>query len=173
MAIVRTRQQTRRAIRMLIIRLFTTAMLGLAMFAAYQMYDVLTTNEKFAVKDVEIRGFCRVDSLEVEKLVAGMRGENLFLLSLDRCAERSCSNACGRIHANHRRLSRRTPIATMSSEPSLDYGRCGWIGAAANLGRTNDRIDPRIGWSPVAKGLARRAPDLGLCADSDRDLSRL
>lgn len=88
MAIVRTRQQRRRAVRSLILRLFTTAMLGLLMFAAYQVYNVLTTNEKFAVRTLEIRGLCRVDSLEVDKLVADIRGENIFLLPLEKCAER-------------------------------------------------------------------------------------
>jgi cell division septal protein FtsQ len=88
LAIVRTRQQRRRAIRTLIIRLFTTVMLGFMMYAAYEMYDVLTTSERFAVRAVEIRGLCRVDSVEVGKLVAGIQGENIFLLPLEKCAER-------------------------------------------------------------------------------------
>ncbi len=88
MAIVRTRQQTRRAVRALILRLFTTAMLGLLMFAAFQVYNALTKSEKFAVKTVEIRGLCRVDSLAVVRLVADIRGENIFLLPVEECARR-------------------------------------------------------------------------------------
>ena len=88
MAIVRTKQQTRRAVRALILRLMTTAMLGLLMFGAFQVYSVLTRSEKFAVKKVEIRGLCRVDSLYVDKLVADIRGENIFLLPVEECSRR-------------------------------------------------------------------------------------
>jgi cell division septal protein FtsQ len=88
LAIVSTKQQRRKAVRAFMLRLLTTVMLGMMMFGAYHMYEFLTTSEKFAVTAVEIRGLCRVDSLDVERLLAGMKGENIFLLPVEQCAQR-------------------------------------------------------------------------------------
>jgi cell division septal protein FtsQ len=88
LAIVRTKQQTRKARRALAIRLLTTAILGGLIFGAFRAYDVVTTSDKFAVSTVELRGLTRVDSLAVDRLVADIRGENIFLLPLDECAKR-------------------------------------------------------------------------------------
>jgi cell division protein FtsQ len=88
LAIVSTKRERRKAVKALVLRLLTTAILGALMLGAYRAYEFLTTSEKFAVEAVEIRGLCRVDSLEVEKLLAGMRGENIFLLPVEQCARR-------------------------------------------------------------------------------------
>lgn len=88
MAIVSTKQQRRKAARDLVVRLLTTTMLGVVMFGAYRGYEYLTTSERFAVREVTIRGLCRVDSLDVERLLAGVRGENIFLLPVERCVQR-------------------------------------------------------------------------------------
>ena len=84
MAIVRTKQQRKKAVRTLFFRLLTSALLGLLLFGAYQAYNFLTTTERLAVKTVELRGLSRVETAEVERKVADIRGENILLLPLDK-----------------------------------------------------------------------------------------
>jgi len=88
LAIVRTRQQRKKAVRTLVFRLLTTTMLGLLIFGAFQAYNFLTTTERLAVRTVELRGLSRVDTTEVERLVADIRGENILLVPLEKYTER-------------------------------------------------------------------------------------
>jgi cell division protein FtsQ len=88
LAIVKTRQQRKQATRALVLRLLTTTMLGLLILAAFEAYSFLTTSERFAVRTVELRGLSRVDSVEVERLVADIRGENILLVPLEKYSQR-------------------------------------------------------------------------------------
>jgi cell division protein FtsQ len=84
LAIVKTRRQRKKAARVLVVRLLTTTMLGLFIFAVFHVYNFLTTNEKLSVTTVEFNGLGRVDSMAVEKLVADIRGQNILLVPLEK-----------------------------------------------------------------------------------------
>ncbi len=166
MAIVSTRQQRRKAVRALIFRLFTTAMLGLLMFAAYHVYNVLTTSARFAVETVEIRGLCRVDSLEVEKLVAGIRGENIFLLPLEKCAERFTAHPRVRSAAFKKVLPNRVfctveerePVAVVYADRFYEVDEEGMVLRSDEL---TDFLDV-----PIVSGLDRKSVKEGtFCKD--------
>jgi cell division protein FtsQ len=88
LAIVRTKQQRKKAIRTLILRFLTTTMLGALMFGAFQAYNVLTTSEKLEVKRVEVKGLNRLAPADVERLVADIRGQNILLVPLEKYGER-------------------------------------------------------------------------------------
>lgn len=151
---------------MLIIRLFTTAMLGLLMFGAYQLYDVMTTSEKFAVKEVVIRGLCRVDSLEVEKLVVGIKGENIFLLPLEKCTERFTAHPRVRSIAFKKVLpnkvyctvEEREPVAVVYADGFYEVDQEGMVLTSDDL---TDYLD-----LPIITGIERKSLKQGtFCKD--------
>ncbi|UCG51882.1 MAG: FtsQ-type POTRA domain-containing protein [Candidatus Latescibacterota bacterium] len=74
--------------RVLIARLVTTAAIGILIVGAFQFYTFLTTSERLAVTRVTFDGLTRVDSTEIERLVSDMRGQNILLVPLEKCAAR-------------------------------------------------------------------------------------
>ncbi|MEJ2721325.1 MAG: cell division protein FtsQ/DivIB [bacterium] len=88
MAIVRTKRQRRKARRFVIARLVTAAVIGLVIVVAFQIYSFLTTSDKLAVTTVTFDGLSRVDSAEVDRLVADIRGQNILLAPLEKYAAR-------------------------------------------------------------------------------------
>ena len=166
MAIVRTKQQKKKAVRALILRLLTTAMLGGLMFGVFQVYCVLTKSEKFAVKTVELRGLCRVDSLDVDRLVADIRGENIFLLPLEECARRFTAHPRirsvtfkkvlpNRVYCT---VEEREPVAVIRSPGFHEVDEEGMILTSDEL---TDYLD-----LPIISGLNRKAVKEGtFCRD--------
>ena len=88
MAIVRTRRQRTQARKMMIKRLAAAAVIGLAIVLVAQFYNFLTTSDKLAVTQVTFDGLSRVDSAEVDRLVADIRGQNILLAPLEKYIER-------------------------------------------------------------------------------------
>lgn len=84
MAIVRTKKQKKKAAKVLVKRLLTSAMLGVLILGLLQVYDFMTTSEKLSVTILEFDGLGRVDSAEVDRLVADIRGENILLVPLEK-----------------------------------------------------------------------------------------
>lgn len=166
MAIVSTKQQRRKAVRALILRLVTTAMLGMLMFGAYHLYEFLTTSDRFAVKAVEIRGLCRVDSLEVEKLLAGMRGENIFLLPVEKCGQRFTAHPRVRSvvfkkvlpNTVYCTVQEREPVAVIYADKFYEVDEEGMVLTSDEL---TDYLD-----LPIVSGLERKSVKEGaFCRD--------
>jgi len=88
LAIVKTKRQKKKAVRVLFMRLVTTAMLGLLILGVFHIYNFMTTSEKLSVTVVEFEGLSRVDSLEVDRLVADIRGENILLVPIEKYVAR-------------------------------------------------------------------------------------
>jgi cell division septal protein FtsQ len=84
LAIVRTRKQKKKAVKVLLMRLLTSAMLGLLIFGVFHIYNFMTTSEKLSVTIVDFEGLSRVDPAEIDILVADIRGENILLVPLDK-----------------------------------------------------------------------------------------
>ena len=82
MGIGRTKQQKKRAIRLLVIRLVTSASLGVLIVACFHAYNFLTTTDKLAVTDVEVQGLSRLGAADVESIVEDIRGQNILLVGL-------------------------------------------------------------------------------------------
>ncbi|UCH82689.1 MAG: cell division protein FtsQ/DivIB [Candidatus Latescibacterota bacterium] len=88
MAIVRTKRQRRKARRAVLKRLAAAGAIGLVIVMVFQFYSFLTTSDKLTVTSVVFDGLSRVDSAEVDRLVADMRGQNILLLPLEKYIER-------------------------------------------------------------------------------------
>ncbi len=65
-------------------RLLTSAMLGVLIFGLFHVYNFMTTSEKLSVTLVEFEGLSRVDSTEIDRLVADIRGENILLVPIEK-----------------------------------------------------------------------------------------
>lgn len=88
MAIDRTKKQKRNAMKMLAVRLLTSATLGVLIVACFHSYNYLTTTERLAVTEVEFNGLSRVDADEIEKVIADIHGQNILLVPLEEYAAR-------------------------------------------------------------------------------------
>lgn len=84
MAIVRTKKQNKKAAKVLVMRLLTTAMLGLLIFGVFHIFNFMTTSDKLSVTLLEFEGLSRVDSTEIDRLVADIRGENILLVPVEK-----------------------------------------------------------------------------------------
>lgn len=69
--------------RLLAIRLVTSASLGILIVACFHAYNYLTTTDKLAVTDVEVQGLSRLGSADVESVVAEIQGQNILLVGLE------------------------------------------------------------------------------------------
>jgi len=69
---------------MMIKRLVAAAVIGLAIVVISQFYNFLTTSDKLAVTIVTFDGLSRVDSADVDRLVADIRGQNILLAPLEK-----------------------------------------------------------------------------------------
>lgn len=69
--------------RVLVVRLVTSASLGVLIVACFHAYNFLTTTDKLAVTDVEVQGLSRLESADVESLVSEIRGQNILLVGLE------------------------------------------------------------------------------------------
>lgn len=82
LAIGKTKAQQRKAFRTMIRRLAASAGIGMVIVASLYLYDFLTTTEKLAIAQVEFNGLSRVDTAEIERLVADLEGQNILLVPL-------------------------------------------------------------------------------------------
>jgi cell division septal protein FtsQ len=64
-------------------RIVTVLSISVLIVASMYAYNFLTTAESFAVHEVEFRGMSRIDSSEIEELLADLTGQNILLVSLD------------------------------------------------------------------------------------------
>ena len=88
MAIVRTKREKKRARKAVLKRLAAAGVIGLVIVMTFQFYNFLTTSGKLAVTNVAFEGLSRVDSADVDRLIADVRGQNILLLPLEKYLER-------------------------------------------------------------------------------------
>ena len=69
-------------------RVIAVFVFAVLIVASLYLYDYLTTSERFAIREVEIRGLARADTAEVWRLLADLKGQNILLAPLDSYAER-------------------------------------------------------------------------------------
>ena len=74
--------------RLLALRLFTSAMLGSLVVASFYTYTYLTTSDKLAIARIDFSGLSRLTASDVEDLLADVQGQNILLLSLVDYAKR-------------------------------------------------------------------------------------
>lgn len=83
MGIGKTKRQRKHDLRLLVIRLATSASLGILIVACFHAYSYLTTTEKLAISDIKVTGLTRLDASEVATVLDGLRGENILLVGLE------------------------------------------------------------------------------------------
>lgn len=135
MAIDRTKRQQKNAMRRLLLRLLTSAILGMLIVASFFGYDYLTTSDKLAISQVEIEGLSRLEPEEMERLVADLRGQNILLVQLELYAARF-DNHPRVMSANFRRIlpnrvvctvKEREPVALVFTSKFIEVGDDGTI----------------------------------------------
>ncbi len=166
MAIVRTKRQRKKAAKVLVVRLITSATLGLLIFLVFHGYNYLTTCEKLSVTTVEFDGFGRVDSVEVERLISDIRGQNILLVPLEKYEARFDRHP--RIRSARIKkilpnkvlctVEEREPVALIYAKGFLEVDEEGMILTPDEL---TDYLD-----LPVITGLDRKAvPEGAYCED--------
>jgi cell division septal protein FtsQ len=88
LGIDKTRRQRRQALVTVIARLATSAALGTLIVLCFYAHDYLTTTDKLAITQMDYHGLNRLDSEEVDRILADMRGENILLVPLENFAAR-------------------------------------------------------------------------------------
>jgi cell division protein FtsQ len=88
LAIDRTRRQRRRAMKAAFKRIITVLFIGVLIVASMYLYNYLTTSESFVIGVVELKGMSRVESSEIEAVMADLRGQNILLAPIDRYEQR-------------------------------------------------------------------------------------
>ena len=83
MGIVSTKQQRRNALAAMVRRVLTVLALGVVIVGALYAYDYLTTCERLAVTEVEMRGVSRIDDSELRRVLADLEGQNILLAPLE------------------------------------------------------------------------------------------
>lgn len=166
MAIVETKEQRKKAARTLVFRLLTTAGLGLLIFGAFEAYNYLTTTERLAVKSVELRGLSRVETAEVEKRVADMRGENILLLPLDKYVARLSGHPRIRSILLKKILPNKVLCTVEEREPvALVYAERFYEVDEEGMVLTSDELTDYMDL-PIVTGLNRRSVKEGMyCKD--------
>jgi cell division protein FtsQ len=173
LAIVRTKKQKRKDVKVLVARLFTSAMLGLLIFGVFQVYNFMTTSEKLSVTIVEFEGLSRVDTTEVDKLVADIRGENILLVPIDKYEARFAGHP--RIQTVRFKkilpnrvvctVEEREPVALVFAKDFFEVDREGMI-------LTSDELTAYLDL-PIISGLERKAVNEGEFCDDARLASSL
>ncbi len=83
MGIVSTKQQRRNALFAMVQRVLTVLALGAVIVGVLYAYDYLTTWERLAVTEVEIRGVSRVGDGELRRMLEDLKGQNILLAPLE------------------------------------------------------------------------------------------
>jgi cell division septal protein FtsQ len=66
----------------------TVLALGIMIVGALYLYEYLTTSDTFAIDTVELRGVSRIDGADLERMLADLPGQNLFLAPLESLEKR-------------------------------------------------------------------------------------
>jgi cell division septal protein FtsQ len=153
--------------RILLIRLGTSAVLGILIVACFHAYSYLTTSDKLAVADVEIHGLSRLGSSEMNHIVEDLRGQNILLVGLEDYAARFARHP--RIENAELRkvlpnkvvctLREREPVALVYTNQFLEVDEEGMVMDADGLSGQLDL--------PIITGLDRGAVTEGRpCSDA-------
>lgn len=141
MGIDKTKRQKREAMRAMLIRLATSAVLGTLIVGCFYAYNFLTTTGKLAISEVDLRGLSRVDTEDIERLVADIQGQNILLVPLENYAARFAKHPRIR-RASFKRVlpnrvictvSEREPIALVYSSKFLEVDQEGMVMKADDL----------------------------------------
>lgn len=135
MGIDKTKHQRRQALRVMLIRLATSAALGTLIVSCFYAYSFLTTTEKLAISRVDFHGLSRLDSKDIESVVADIQGQNILLVPLDSYAARFARHP--RIQSAHFKrvlpnrvictFSEREPVALVYANKFLEVDREGMV----------------------------------------------
>jgi len=88
LGIDKTKRQKKQALRAMLIRLATSAVLGTLIVACFYAYNFLTTTDKLAISEVDYHGLSRLDTKEIDRVLADMHGQNILLVPLENYAAR-------------------------------------------------------------------------------------
>lgn len=83
MAINRTKLQRKRAFKSLSFRLLALVVFGIVLLASLWLYNYLTSSSRLAIREIRVIGMNRASAEEVERLLADLKGENIFLVPLE------------------------------------------------------------------------------------------
>ena len=125
----------------MVIRLATSALLGTLIVGCFYAYSFLTTTDKLAIKEVDIRGLSRLDSEDIQRLVADLKGQNILLVPLESYAARFAKHPRIRSASFKRVLpnrvictvTEREPIALVYSNKFLEVDKDGMVMNADDL----------------------------------------
>jgi cell division protein FtsQ len=78
-----TKRQRKQAARLLLVRLLTSASLGVLIVMCFQAYTFLTTTDRLSVTAIEVQGLSRLASTDLEPLLGDIRGQNILLVGLE------------------------------------------------------------------------------------------
>ncbi|MCZ6766864.1 MAG: cell division protein FtsQ/DivIB [bacterium] len=166
MAIVRTKRQQKLAVKRMISRLVTSAVLGILIVGCFLGYDYLTKTERLSISKVEFTGLTRLDAGELEPLVADMPGQNILVVPLERYTARFDGHPriaraeFKRILPNRVvcKVEEREPVALVYTNKFVEVDRSGMI---MTVDRLTDMLD-----LPIITGLlAQDVPEGRVCTD--------
>ena len=117
MAIVSTGPETKDSIRARARRVIAVFIVGVLIVSSMYLYNYATTDQRFAVKKIELAGLSRVDESELRPLVADLQGENILLAPLAECEARLKANPRVAAVSLRRILPDRVVVAITEREP--------------------------------------------------------
>jgi len=135
LAIDRTRRQRRNAFKATVKRIAVVLVIGVLIVTSMYVYNFMTTSDIFAIRDVEFKGMTRVETAEVESLLADLTGQNILLVPLQSYEKRI------EMHPRVERVSmkrvlpdkvtcrveEREPVALIFTDQFLEVDRFGMV----------------------------------------------
>ncbi len=161
MGIGRTRRQKKKALQAAVKRILTVLFISVLIVASMYAYGFVTTSESFAIHEVEFKGMSRVDTSEIEELLADLLGQNILLVSLEAYEDRI------KMHPRVERVSmtrvlpdkvactvkEREPVALIFTDQFPEVDRHGMVMADDEYTAILDL--------PIITGLAKNAIEVG------------
>jgi len=142
-------------------RIFTVLFIGVLIVGAMYVYNFLTTSDSFVIDVVEFKGMSRVESSEIENMLADLKGQNILLAALESYEERIEMHP--RVeHVSLKRVlpdkvsctvEEREPVALIFADGFLEVDRHGMVMADDDY---SDILD-----LPIITGLSRKSVEVG------------
>jgi cell division septal protein FtsQ len=161
LGIDKTKRQRKEALRAMLIRLTTCAVLGTLIAGCFYAYDFLTTTDRLAISQVDYRGLNRLDRAEIDRMLADIEGQNILLVPLENYAARFAQHPRIR-NADFRKVlpnrlicsfTEREPVALVYSSRFLEVDRDGMIMSPDDVTGLLDL--------PIITGLDAKAIEVG------------
>ncbi|MFH1755796.1 MAG: FtsQ-type POTRA domain-containing protein [Candidatus Latescibacterota bacterium] len=117
MAIDRTKKQKRKATRAMIKRLLAAFVVSAVILSSLYLYNYLTSAEWLRVEEIELEGVSRINPVDLEKMLGDVKGQNIFLVSLDSYTARIADHPRVRFASLKRVLPNRVVCTVEEREP--------------------------------------------------------